>query len=87
MKDDHQQRAIDTAADAEQAQISIIRRAPVWKKCAQVVALNRALRALALADIRRRHPHAGEAEVRRLYAMRLLPPEKVEQIYGNDGRS
>lgn len=84
MKDSNLNHAIDTAADAEQVQLNIVRRTPVWKKFSQIVELNRTLRALALADIRRQHPHADESAVRRLYAMRLLPSETVEQVYGNE---
>jgi hypothetical protein len=83
MKDRNLHRAIDTEADAEQVQFEIVRRTPVWKKFSQIVELNRTLRALALADIRRQHPHADESAVRRLYAMRRLPSEIVEQVYGN----
>lgn len=87
MKGGNQNRAVDTLADAAQVQIDIIRRTPVWKKCAQIVELNRTLRALALADIRRQHPHADDSEVHRLYAMRLLPSELVGQVYGKKRRS
>ena len=76
----------DTDLDAEQVQIRIIRRTPVWKKFRQIAELNHTCRLLALADIHRRHPHADENEVRHLLAMRLLTPELVAQIYGVKGR-
>ena len=87
MKGSNHNQAVDTVADAEQVQLDIVRRTPVWKKCAQIVELNRTLRALVLADIRRQHPRADDKEVRRLYAMRLLPSELVAQVYGKERRS
>ncbi len=87
MKGGNQNQAVDTGTDAEQVQLDIVRRTPVWKKCAQIVELNRTLRALVLADIRRQHPRADDREVRRLYAMRLLPSELVAQVYGKERRS
>lgn len=84
MKDSTLSHAVDTATDAEHVLLDIVRRTPVWKKFSQIVELNRTLRVLALADIRRQHQHADETEVRRLYAMRLLPSEIVEQVYGDE---
>jgi len=84
MKEGNLNYVADTEDDAEEIQLDIVRRIPVWKKLSQIVELNRTLRALALADIRRQHPHADKTEVRRLYAMRRLPSEMVEQVYGNE---
>ncbi len=84
MKDSHSNHAVDTEPDAEQVHLKIVRLTPTWKRLLQIVELNRTLRALALADIHRQHPHADEREVRRLYAMRVLPSEMAEQVYGKE---
>lgn len=74
----------DTTRTAEQVLIELARRAPVWKRLAQVVALNQALRMLAMADLRRHYPQATEAELRRRLAARVLARDEVIRAYGFD---
>ncbi len=74
----------DTTRTAEQVLIELARRAPVWKRLAQVVALNQALRMLTMADLRRRYPQAAEAELRRRLAARVLSRDEVIRAYGFD---
>lgn len=74
----------DTDVEAEMVQIEIIRSTPVWKKFAQITALNNACQLLALADIRRRNPTVSEVQLRRLLAARLLPPHLFEEVYGKE---
>lgn len=85
MKTDNSQiNLTDTDPEAERVQIEIIRRTPIWKKFNQIAALNHMCRQLALADIRRRHPGADEAQLRRLLAARLLPKHLAEEVYGQE---
>jgi hypothetical protein len=44
----------------------------------------RAARRLALVDIRRRHPQAGEHEVRMRLAARFLEPDLMRRVYDWD---
>lgn len=74
----------DTGTAAESTLIELARRAPVWKRIAQVPELNRACRMLALADLRRRYPLASEEEVRRRLIARLLSRDGVIRAYGWD---
>ena len=76
----------DTSPEAEHLQIEIIRRTPLWRRLAQVVELNAACRRFALADVRRKHPHASEAELRRHIAVRLLPRDIVAEVYGDEAQ-
>ena len=54
--------------------IEIVRRTPVWRRLAQVAALNYDCRRLALSDVRHLRPHADASEIRRALAARFLPP-------------
>jgi hypothetical protein len=65
-------RSPDTDRDAERLQIAILRAMPVWQRLAQVDALNELADAMALADLRRRHPQEGEARLRELLRDRRL---------------
>ncbi len=56
----------DTTPEAEALQIELIRQMPPWKKMAVVESLNATVKALALSEIRRRHPDATPAQIRRL---------------------
>ncbi|MEW5983299.1 MAG: hypothetical protein AB1806_13160 [Acidobacteriota bacterium] len=60
----------DTSPDAERVQMAILRSLPVWRRLAQADQLYELTTALALADLRRRHPRAGETDLRRLLAKR-----------------
>lgn len=74
--------SIDTSPEAERVLLELIRRSPVSKRLALVSDLIDATRAFALADIRRHHPGASEAELRRLLASRVLTPEEVRAVCG-----
>ena len=57
----------DTHPAFDEIRVEAYRRMTPTQKLEIVCALNDAVRALALADIRRRHPHAGERELMGLY--------------------
>jgi hypothetical protein len=72
----------DTTPEAERALIELTRRTPMWKRAEQLSNLIHAHRVLILADLRRRHPQADAAELRKRMAARLLPLEDVIRIFG-----
>jgi len=74
----------DTAPAIEQRLIAAYRRMPAPEKLARVRALNRTTVALALSDIRRRHPLAGERELLLRLASRRLGPELARDALGWD---
>ena len=56
------------------------------QKLERVFALTRAVQQLALADIRRRHPDAGEREQALRLASRWIDPELMRSAFGWDVR-
>jgi hypothetical protein len=74
----------DTDPEAERVWIEMIRRAPLWKRAAQLSGLIEARHALILADLRRRYPAAEADELRKRLAARLLPREDVIRIFDWD---
>lgn len=64
-----------------------MRSAPAWRKLELVEDLNRALRLLALGELRRRFPEASERELFRLLADRLLGSELAARAYGSRSRA
>jgi hypothetical protein len=62
------------------------RRMSPGEKLERVCALNRALQELALADIRRRHPGAGERELALRLASRWLDADLMFRAFGWDVR-
>lgn len=74
----------DTSPDVERFLIAAYRRMSGSEKLARVRALNRTTIALALADIRRRHPCADDREVLLRLASRRLGPELVRRALGWD---
>lgn len=74
----------DTSIDAGRALVDLTRRSPVSARLARASELTTALRALALADLRRSNPDAGEGELRLLLAARLLPRELFTRAYGSN---
>lgn len=72
----------DTHPKAEALQIQVIRRMPAWKKLALVDDLNETVKALALSDLRERHPHATPAQIQRLLAELRLGAELANKVYG-----
>lgn len=73
----------DTNPKIEQMQIEIIRRMPSWRKFAIVADLNETVKVFALSGIKRDHPEASEAQIRRLLAERMLGAELADKVYGH----
>ncbi len=74
----------DTTKEAERVLIEMKRRAPMWKRAAQLDELIFTRRVLILADLRRRYPHADADELHKRLAARLLPREDVIRIFNWD---
>jgi hypothetical protein len=74
----------DTTVDAQRMHYELMRRLPGWKRLNLAFDLTQAMRQLVLTDIRRRHPAASDAEVRRRFIARVLPREDVIKAYGFD---
>jgi hypothetical protein len=72
----------DTSPQVEQIQIERLRHMPVWRKLALVGEMNRAVRDLALAGLRQRHPNDSPAQRRRRLADLLLGEELAARVYG-----
>jgi folate-binding Fe-S cluster repair protein YgfZ len=72
----------DTDPDVEQFQIERLRQMPVWRKIELVGDMNDAVRTLALAGLRQRHPDDTPAQRRRRLADLLLGPELAARVYG-----
>ncbi len=72
----------DTRPEAEQVLFDLLGQTPSWRKLEMVDQLNQAVRALALAGLRERYPHASPRELRRHLADLLLGPELAERVYG-----
>lgn len=72
----------DTHPHVEDLQIRLLRETPPWRKMEMLSELNATANMLALAGLRRLHPHFGEAELRRALADRLLGEELARKIYG-----
>ena len=64
--------------------MELLRRAPVWKRLQMVDQMHEVLRQLAMADIRRRYPHADNDEIKRRLAARVLSRTEVINAYGWD---
>lgn len=74
----------DTSPEAEAILIEGYRRMPAWKKLQQVGELSELVSQLALNDIRRRHPQAGERELKLRLASRRIEPELMRKAFGWD---
>jgi hypothetical protein len=72
----------DTSPHIEQMQIERLRQMPAWRKLALVGEMNRAVRDLALAGLRQRHPHDTLAQRQRRLAALLLGLELATRVYG-----
>lgn len=72
----------DTSAAAATVMFAIYREMPAWRKVALVDDAIRAERQLGLAGLRRRHPEASAAELRRRLLGLVLGAELAERIYG-----
>ncbi len=76
--------AQDSTPEAARVLVEMTRRAPLWKRAAQLNDLIFARRVLILADLRRRYPHADADELHKRLAARLLPREDVIRIFDWD---
>jgi len=74
--------AMDTPPEIEQMLIEGYRKMPVWKKLQQVGKLSDLVRQLAINDIRRRYPQAGERELKLRQALRWIEPELMCKAFG-----
>ncbi len=72
----------DTSPAAEQVLVDLLHQAPVWRKMEMLAQLNAAAQEVALAGLRRRHPQASEAELRRHLAGLLLGEALAAKVYG-----
>ncbi len=72
----------DTRPEAEQVLINGYRRMSVADRFQRVRELNQLLEAMALADVRRRHPEATEEEARLYVASRRIPPALMRKAFG-----
>jgi len=72
----------DTSSEVEQLQIEMLRQMPPSRKLAMVGEMTRAVRELALAGLRQRHPHDSPAQIHRRLADQVLGPELAERAYG-----
>jgi len=70
----------DTQPEMEALQIELWRQATPTEKMHMVAQLNRAVRTLAMAGLRQRHPGATEAELRRKLAELLLGEELAAKV-------
>lgn len=73
----------DTPPEVEALQIQLWRQADPTRKMTMLAQLNAAVRLLALAGLRNRHPEAGEAELQRRLADLLLGEELAHTVYGD----
>jgi hypothetical protein len=74
----------DTSPEAERILIEGYQKMPAWKKMQCIVDLNQFLRKAQLAQIRQRHPEAGEREITMRLASRWIEPELMRQAFGWD---
>lgn len=74
----------DTHARAEKLMIEGYRRMSATDKFKRAAALSHAVRLLAMADIRRRHPEAGERDLALRLASRWLDAETMLRAFNWD---
>jgi len=73
----------DTTGDALDRYHQLLKSQAPHQRLGQAVALTRAVRTLAVAGIRQRHPSASDDEVRARLAVRLYGREAVSHIFGD----
>lgn len=76
----------DTHPDIEARIIAGYRAMSPARRFELACALTRAVRELALVDIRRRHPHADERELALRLASRTMDPDLLKTAFGWDVR-
>lgn len=74
----------DTSYEAEQVLFSLYRRLPPWEKIRHIAEDSRFCDELALRNILRRFPDAGEREIRLRLGARRLDRETMIRVYGWD---
>jgi hypothetical protein len=72
----------DTSPAVERFRGERLRAMPAWRKLELVGQMNLTVTTLALAGLRRRHPRASPAELRRRLADLRLGPELAARVYG-----
>jgi hypothetical protein len=70
----------DTSPAAEAKLLELLRKKTPSEKLRMVNQLNASLKTLTMSGLRRRFPHADEAELRVHYAEHLLGPEKARLV-------
>lgn len=78
--------AEDTPIEVERIQVEILRRMSPGQKMDRMTSLNRSLRSMVRAQIRRRHPDAFEREIDLRTASRWLDPDVMAKAFGWDPR-
>jgi len=74
---------LDTSPSANARYHELLRAQTPAARLAQAGALTRAVRELAVAGIRQRHPGASDAEVRVRLAARLYGRDVAERLFGS----
>jgi len=74
---------LDTAPAADARYHELLRRQTPAARLTQAAALTRAVRQLAEAGIRQRHPGASDAEVRVRLTTRLYGRDVAERLFGS----
>ncbi len=72
----------DTDPAAEAVQLAIYREMPAWRKFQLVDDAIRTSRSVAMAGLRKRHPEASSAELRRRFMDLWLGEELAARVYG-----
>ena len=65
----------DTAPEADEVLVELLRSAPPWRKIALMDDWNRSLRILVVSELSRQNPHKSDHEIRVLLAERLYGAE------------
>ncbi len=79
--------AEDTPIEVERIQVEILRRMTPAQKMERMVSLNRSVRSIAQASVRRKYPNASAREVTMRVASRWLPAELMVKAFGWDPRA
>lgn len=72
----------DTDPTVERVWLELLRQAPAWRKLHMLDEMNQAVRELALAGLRQRHPHDSSARLLRRLADILSGEELAMRAYG-----
>ena len=72
----------DTSVEVEQLLIERLRAAGPQRRLDMARDASRAIRQLAWNGLRRRHPNAGESELRRRYVVLTVGEDAAAQLFG-----